>query len=89
MMFGLCNQVVIRWFTARNHSDSCGFVAIVAGTKTVLSNSFCDCDFAVSDLEDLIEVLVQRAQFFVLCILSVTVGVCQFCTCIKSIINSS
>lgn len=48
MMFGLCNQVVIRWFTAQNRSDSCSFVAIVAGTKTVLGNSFSECDFAMS-----------------------------------------
>lgn len=40
MMFGLCNQTVIRWFTAQNHSDSCDFVAVVTAAKVGLSNTF-------------------------------------------------
>lgn len=47
-MFGLCNQVVISWFTVQNHSDSCNFVAVVTGAKTVLRNSFSDSDLAKS-----------------------------------------
>lgn len=48
MMFGLCNQVVISWFTVQNHSDSCNFVAVVTGAETVLRNSFSDSDLAKS-----------------------------------------
>lgn len=47
-MFGLCNQVVISWFTVQNHSDSCNFVAVMTGAKTVLRNSFSDSDLAKS-----------------------------------------
>lgn len=35
------------------------------------------------------EVFVQWAACFVLCSLSMTVGVGQFCICMKSIINGS
>lgn len=42
MMFGLCNQNVIRWFTVQKQSDSCNFVAVVAAPKAVLSNTFSD-----------------------------------------------
>lgn len=42
MMFGLCNQTLIKWFTVQNYSDNCNFVAVVTAAKTVLSNAFFD-----------------------------------------------
>lgn len=42
MMFGLCNQTLIRRFTVQNYPDNCNLVAVVTAAEVVLSNAVFD-----------------------------------------------
>lgn len=71
MMFGLCNQNVIRWLTAQKRSDSCSYVAVVASAKVVLSNAFSDSVILQLVFELWLKASPSQEEFVWLCALVV------------------
>lgn len=77
MMFGLCNQAVIRWFTVQKCSDSCNSVAVEAAAKVVLSSTFSDGVILQLVFELWLKALQEEFVYLAVCLgnLSVTASV--------------